>query len=185
MARGMKLSFGKRYTYDHVFFWMAIVIACIVMNDACCIIFGRVELAMTTSTEAQKPSLVIKKSIHRVWWKKRWETSFYINVPLSKEYHELQCIHSCIGTKVSGYPNHQWYVHTNTIKDVTCAIVGCDKPRRVNIVKKWIKDKWNANVLGWVNNQVPATKLAQDRKHVHVVAKGTSIRNVANSCSCR
>jgi hypothetical protein len=66
------------------FFWVAIVIACFVMNDACCIIFGRVELAMTTSTKVQKPSLMIKKSIHWVWRKKRWETSFYINVPLSK-----------------------------------------------------------------------------------------------------
>lgn len=39
--------------------------------------------------------------------------------------------------------------------------------------------------LGWANNQAPATKLAQDWKHVHVIAKEASIRSVANSCSCR
>jgi hypothetical protein len=72
------------HIWSCLFFWVTIVIACFVMNDACSIIFGQAELAMKTFTKVQKPSLMIKKSIHWVWRKKRWETSFYINVPLSK-----------------------------------------------------------------------------------------------------
>jgi hypothetical protein len=62
MARGMKSSFDTHSTYDHVFFWVAIVIAWFDMNNACCIIFGWMELATTTSTKVRKSSLVIKKN---------------------------------------------------------------------------------------------------------------------------
>ncbi len=71
----------------------------------------------------------------------------------AKEYCELQCIHSHIGTEASGYQNDQWYIHTNNMKK--CAIIGCGKPSQVcNVVKKWTEDKQNIGVVGWANNQM-------------------------------
>jgi hypothetical protein len=33
------------------------------------------------------------------------------------------------------------------------AIVGYDKPRWVhNVIRKWVEDKWNVGVVGWINN---------------------------------
>jgi hypothetical protein len=44
-----------------------------------------------------------------------------------------------------------------------CAIVRRGKLRWVcNIVKKWVKDKQNANMVGWINNQMPVVRPAQD-----------------------
>ncbi len=67
-----------------------------------------------------------------------------------------------------------------------CVIVQCNKPKWVcNNVRKWIKNKWNVGVVGWVNNQAFTTKLAQDWNPVHITFKGTSTKNVENFCSCK
>jgi hypothetical protein len=68
MIRGMKLSFDAHSMYDHVFSWLAIVIACDVMDDACYTIFVQARLTMTMSIKVWKPFLTIRISIHyRVW----------------------------------------------------------------------------------------------------------------------
>ncbi len=65
-------------------------------------------------------------------------------------------------------------------------IIGCGKPRQVHsVVKKWVKDKQNVGVVGQVNNQTDAFKLAHERRHAHMISKGTSIRSKTNFCSCR
>lgn len=67
-----------------------------------------------------------------------------------------------------------------------CAIVGCGKSRRIhNFVRKWTKDKLNASVVGWSNNQTPVNRPTQDQKHARLVSKGSSIKNVINSSLCR
>jgi hypothetical protein len=75
----------------------------------------------------------------------------------------------------NGYPNHLWYVHTNNVK--VMAIIRFEKLRQVHlIVRKWVEDKWNANVIRQVNYQTHAAKLTQDWKHVHMVFKGAYIK---------
>jgi hypothetical protein len=39
--------------------------------------------------------------------------------------------------------------------------IGCGKPKRIHsVVKKWVKQKWNAGVVGWTNKQTPTLGLA-------------------------
>jgi hypothetical protein len=67
-----------------------------------------------------------------------------------------------------------------------CAIIGCNKSRWVcNVVRKWVEDKWNVGVVGWINNQVPTVEPPHDQRHVQVVSKEAFIRNVKNSYSCK
>jgi hypothetical protein len=83
IARGIKLFLYLRFTYNHVFFWVAIVIACTIIVKACYTKFGHVELIMTTFIQVRKLSLMMTISIHlHVWRGKRWETSFYTWAPL-------------------------------------------------------------------------------------------------------
>ncbi len=81
-----------------------------------------------------------------------------------------------MGTKVNRYLNHHW-------QHARCAIVGCGKSRQIhNVVRKWIKYKLNASVVGWANNQTSVIGPTQDWKCACVVSKGSSIKNVINSC---
>jgi len=59
--------------------------ACVVIINAPCTIFVWVGSIMTMYIKVWKSSLVIKMfTRHRVRWKKRWETSFWTCVLLSK-----------------------------------------------------------------------------------------------------
>jgi len=68
MARGMKSLHDVCSSYDHVFFRVTFVIACVVVDNPHCTIFGWIKLAMTMFTKVQKQSLVIRISIQcQVW----------------------------------------------------------------------------------------------------------------------
>ncbi len=60
---------------DHVLFWMAIVVTCVVVVEAHCKKSVQVRLATTMSTKVRKSSLMMTISTHlRVWQGQRWET---------------------------------------------------------------------------------------------------------------
>jgi hypothetical protein len=54
-----------------------------------------------------------------------------------------------------------------------------------NVVKKWAKDKWNANVVRLTNNQTLPLGFTHERKCVHMIFKAMSIKSEANYYSCR
>jgi len=64
----MKLSFDAHSIYDHVFSWVAIVIACDVMDDACYTVSMQVELIVTMFIKVWKPFLTIRILIHYQVW---------------------------------------------------------------------------------------------------------------------
>jgi hypothetical protein len=88
-----------------------------------------VKSAMTMSIKVWKPFLVITISNHRqVWRGKRWETSVWICVALSKaivttisQNVSWTVVHSLLeGHQSNGYLDHQWYDpwHTpNSLRD--------------------------------------------------------------------
>jgi hypothetical protein len=64
--------------------------------------------------------------------------------------------------------------------------VGCGEPKRVHsVVKKWVENKWNAGVIGWVNKQAPTLGLAHEWKHACMITKGVSTKSEANFYSCK
>jgi hypothetical protein len=54
-----------------------------------------------------------------------------------------------------------------------------------SVEKKWTKDKQNAHVIGRVNNQTLAFRLAHEWKHVHMIFKGMFIRSGGKFFLCR
>jgi undecaprenyl pyrophosphate phosphatase UppP len=85
ITRGMKSSRGTHLAYDHVFSWVTIIVACVIIVDVHCTISVQIKSTMITFVKVQKPSLVIKISTHCwVWRRKRWKTSFLTHVPFSK-----------------------------------------------------------------------------------------------------
>ncbi len=80
IARGLKLFLNLHFTYDHVVFSVAIVIACTVMDYACYTISKQVKLVMTTFAKVRKLSLVIKVSTHHKMWQEKGGKYFLINV---------------------------------------------------------------------------------------------------------
>jgi hypothetical protein len=137
------------------FFWVIIVIACAIVDDACYTILWP---TMTTPTKFRKPYLEINILIHcKMWWGKRWEFFFYIGVPLSKTIittisWTISCVVMC--SFLNGLRNKcifkSWMVCPH-LQFERCAIVECGKLGWVcDIKKKWIKDKQNASVVGWV-----------------------------------
>ncbi len=84
ILRGMKSSHDVHSTYDCVFFWTTIIVACVVV-DIHCTIYVWVVLVITMSIKVQKLSLVIRISIRCwVWQGKRWETFHWTCAPFSK-----------------------------------------------------------------------------------------------------
>lgn len=80
-----KLSFHACSMYDHVFSWVAIVVAYDVMDNAHYTMSEWIGLVMIMFAKVQKLSFVIKIFIWRwMWWGKRWETSLSTWVPFSK-----------------------------------------------------------------------------------------------------
>jgi hypothetical protein len=92
-----------------------------------------------------------------MWWGKSWETFFYIGVPLSKT------IVTMVSWKISwvvvcSFLNGHWNkcifkssMVCPHLQCERCAIVECGKLGWVcDTIKKWIKDKQNASVVGWV-----------------------------------
>jgi hypothetical protein len=84
MARGMKVSFDVHFTYDCVFFWVATIIACIVVDAVHCTIFKYVESTMTMPIKVWKLFLVKNINLLLNMVGERWETSFCMGVPFSK-----------------------------------------------------------------------------------------------------
>jgi hypothetical protein len=66
MARGMKSSPNMCSAYDHVFSSIAIVVVCVVVNNAHCPTSKRVELIMIMFVKVQKLFLVIRISTHHL-----------------------------------------------------------------------------------------------------------------------
>jgi len=66
------------------------------------------------------------------------------------------------------------------------ATIECGKLRQVcSVIKKWIEDKWNVDVVERVNNQALALGLAHERRYVRMISKGISTKSEANFCSCK
>jgi hypothetical protein len=53
-----------------------------------------------------------------------------------------------------------------------------------NVVRKWAKDKQNEGVLGWVNNQAPATRPTQEWRCAHITCERKFVRSELNSWLC-
>jgi hypothetical protein len=69
----------------------------------------------------------------------------------------------------------------NGMSTLRWATVRCGKPRWVrNVVRKWTKDKQNANVLGRANNKVSALGPAHEQKYVCMIFEETFIRSDTN-----
>jgi hypothetical protein len=65
-------------------------------------------------------------------------------------------------------------------------IIGCGKPRQVcNALKKWVRDRQKASVVGRTNNQAPALKPTHEQRCVHLIYESTYVKSEANSCLCR
>jgi hypothetical protein len=74
IAKGLKSSPNVCSMYDHDFSWTTIIIACVIIIDVRCTIFGWVKLTMMTSNKVQKSFLVTRISIHcQMWGGKRWD----------------------------------------------------------------------------------------------------------------
>jgi hypothetical protein len=123
ITRGVKSSLGACLPHDCVFIWAAIIVSCDVV-DVHCTIYVQVWSIMTLSIKVWKSSLMINISTcHRMWQRKRWETSFSICVLISKiivvtiSQNGLLYAHSHRGIEPNGYLDCQWYDHTNTTKD--------------------------------------------------------------------
>jgi hypothetical protein len=76
IAKGMKSSLDVHSLYGCVFPWIAMIITCVVVVDACCTIFVQTKSTMMMSIKVWKSFLMIRISTPcQVWWGKRWETS--------------------------------------------------------------------------------------------------------------
>ncbi len=65
------------------------------------------------------------------------------------------------------------------------ATVGCGKPRWVcSVVRKWVEDKQNVDVVRWANNQAPTFRLAHEQRCAHMISEGSYTKSETNSCSC-
>jgi hypothetical protein len=151
----MKLPLNVHFAYDHVFSWTNII-AFIVMENACCPIFGQVGPIMTTS--AKVPSYRISTQ-HWMWWGKRWKTFFFTCVRLSKAIDATICqkVSWAIVCSLPHKHQNKWIPKSSIVCPHShyerCVTIGCDKPKWVHIVvRKWTKDKQNASVVGQVNN---------------------------------
>jgi hypothetical protein len=120
-----------------------------------------------------------------VWQGKRWETSLWIQAPLLmwwfatifqsvswatvRSFPHKQC-NKCIPKSSMVWPH--WHYET------WCATVGCGILRWVqNVVRKWVEDKWNEEVLGWTNNQAPIARPTQEWRCACTIFEGAFVRS--------
>jgi len=193
ITRGMKFSPDVCSTYDCALPYVAIIIACIIIVDIHYTIYVWVESAIMTSIKVWKSPLVIRISTHhRVWWRKRWEASFWTCAPLFKTIVAIifqsvswVVVHSLLKRHWSKWIfklSMEW-PHWHCEKWV---IIRCGKPKRVHsVVRKWIEDKQNAGVIGRTNNQMFTLQFAHDRRCAHMISKSLSNKSEANFCSWR
>jgi len=113
IAKGMKSSPNVRSAYDREFFWTTIIAACVIIINGHYTISRQIKSIMMASSKVPKSFLVIRISACWVWWGKRWETSFWTCVPLSKvvvtivfwNVAWLLYVHSHKSIEVNGYLN--------------------------------------------------------------------------------
>jgi len=134
---------------------MTIAIACVIVDDACYTIF---KPTTTTPIKVQKPYLEIRILIHhQVWSGKRWETFFYIGVSFFKTivtmvFWKISWVVVC--SFLNGHWS-KWILKSSMVFPYLqcgrCATVECGKLGWVcDTIQKWIKNKQNASVVGWV-----------------------------------
>jgi hypothetical protein len=169
IARGIKSSPSVPLMYDCILYQITIIVACVVVVvDIHYTIFVQVESAMTTTTsiKLQKPSLVIRISIHhQMWWGKKWENSLWTCAPLSKTIVMI-IPQNVLWVVLCSLPQgHQskWVPRLSMVWPhwhyERWATIECGKPRHVcSVVRKWVEDKWNSSVVGWPNNQTPTPR---------------------------
>jgi hypothetical protein len=64
--------------------------------------------------------------------------------------------------------------------------IRCGKPKEVHsVIRKWINDKQNASVVGWVNNQAPTLGPTHEWRCAGVISERVSTKREANSYLCK
>ncbi len=159
IIRGMKSSHGVCSMYDHVFTWASIIVTCAIVVDVCYTISVRVGSTMIMSIKVRKLFLMRRISIRCwVWQGKRWEISFWTCAPFSKIIVAIvsRSVSWVVVCSLPQEHRNEWvrrssmvWSHWHRKKGAT---IVCDKPKWVwGVVRKWIKDKWNASVVGRAN----------------------------------
>jgi hypothetical protein len=140
----------------------------------------------------QNSKLVIRIFTHcKVWWGKRWETSFWTCAPLSKTIIATiswSVLWVVVRSLLQGHQS-KWLHRSSMVwphwHHERWATKGCCKPRQIhNVVRKWVDDKQNVGVVGRINNQAHALGPAHERKHVYTIFEGVFTRSETNTYLC-
>ncbi len=136
------------------------VVTCIVVVKACCTKFVWIELVITTSFKVQNKSLMMTISIRlHVWRGKRWEISLctwapFYNVIAAMLFRNV----SWVAMHIFRHGEHSKWIPKSLmvwthLHHERCATIRCGTLKQIcNIVRKWVEDKQNEKVLGWINN---------------------------------
>jgi hypothetical protein len=140
-------------------FWVTIIATCVVVINVRYTIYVRFESTMIMSIKVQKLFLVIRISIHHCVMKENVGDLLLTCVPFSKVV-VMRISWSVSWVVVHSFPQRNWskwvrrssmvWPHSHCERWAT---VGCGKPKWVHdVVRKWVKDKQNAGVVGQTSN---------------------------------
>jgi hypothetical protein len=137
--------------------------------------------------------LVINISIcHWMWQGKMWETSLWTCAPFSKAivviiFRNVSWVVVCL---VPQRHQSKWVPRLSMVWPhwhyEKWAAIECDNWRHVcNVVRKWVRDNWNACVVGWFNNQTPTLRVAHEWTCVRIISERSFNKSKENSYSCK